>query len=119
LVGLVDKKSLEAKLAGLMDSIAEIEGLFALDGKGNLIIGQTLLETDKAAIAKAAFDTFNKAKDIGKNMTKGGVQSLIVNLDKGSSCIVGDGQTILVSMQGDDASTSIALILRSMKSILG
>ncbi|MBN2153467.1 MAG: roadblock/LC7 domain-containing protein [Candidatus Lokiarchaeota archaeon] len=114
----MDKKKLEANLSKLMDDIPEIEGLIALDLKGTVIVGQTITEMDKAALAKTALDVFTKARAMGKSTGKGGVQGINISMDKGSACIVGNDSTIIMSMQGTDASTSIALILRSIKACL-
>nr|MDO8116373.1 roadblock/LC7 domain-containing protein [Candidatus Sigynarchaeota archaeon] len=115
---LIDKKRLEANLSKLMDDIPEIEGLIALDLKGTVLVGQTITEMDKALLAKAALDVFTKAKAMGKSTAKGGVQAINISMDKGSACIVGNDSTIIMSMQGTDASNSIALILRSIKACL-
>jgi predicted regulator of Ras-like GTPase activity (Roadblock/LC7/MglB family) len=114
----VDKKILESKLAALMDDIPEIEGLIALDSKGKIIVGQTITEMDLDAIAKAAKTAFDACVGLGGAVGKGSVVSLNVALEKGSSCIVGNDKVIIVTLQGLDASTSIALIVRQMKSIL-
>ena len=115
---MVDKKVLEQKLAKLMDEISEIEMLIALDNKGTVLVGQTITEMDKTAIAKTALDTFLKARVLGKSTAKGGVQAMTITMEKGSGCIVGNDALIIVSIQGTDAMNSIALILRSIKSIL-
>nr|MDO8113263.1 hypothetical protein [Candidatus Sigynarchaeota archaeon] len=115
---MVDKKELEKKLCRLMDEISEIEGLIALDNKGTLLVGQTITEMDKAAIGKAAFETFSKAKALGKATAKGGIQAMNLTLEKGSCCIVGNDSLIIFSLQGTDAANSIALILRSIKACL-
>ncbi|NMC05793.1 MAG: hypothetical protein GYA24_11300 [Candidatus Lokiarchaeota archaeon] len=115
---MVDKQQLEGKLAKLMDDIPEIEGLIALDAKGTVLVGQTITEMDKAALAKTALDVFTKARAMGKSTAKGGVQAINITMDKGSACIVGNDSTIIMSMQGADASNSIALILRSIKACL-
>jgi predicted regulator of Ras-like GTPase activity (Roadblock/LC7/MglB family) len=114
----MDKKQLEKRLSSLMDEISEIEGLIALDLKGTVLVGQTITEMDKAVIAKTALDTFAKAKILGKSTAKGGVQAINISMDKGSACIVGNDQLIIMSIQGTDAANSIALILRSLKSCL-
>ncbi len=115
---LADKKQLEAKLSKLMDDISEIEGLIALDLKGTVLVGQTIVEMDKAVLAKTALDVFTKAKVVGKSTGKGGVQAINISMDKGSACIVGNDSLIIMSMQGTDAANSIALIMRSLKACL-
>ena len=114
----MEKKKLEANLAQLMDDISEIEGLIALDNKGKVIVGQTLTEMDLDAIAKAALEAYTSAKNMGSTIQKGGVSTITLNLDNGSSCIVGNDKVVIASMQGNDASTSIALILRYLKSFI-
>ncbi len=101
-----------------MDDIPEIEGLIALDMKGTVLVGQTITEMDKALLAKTALDVFTKARAMGKSTGKGGVQAINITMDKGSGCIVGNDSLIIMSMQGTDASNSIALILRSIKACL-
>jgi predicted regulator of Ras-like GTPase activity (Roadblock/LC7/MglB family) len=115
---MVDKKQLEAKLSKLMDDISEIEGLIALDLKGTVLVGQTIVEMDKALMAKTALDVFTKARAMGKSTGKGGVQAINISMDKGSACIVGNDALIIMSMQGTDAANSIALIMRSLKACL-
>ena len=110
--------ALEQNLAKLMDEIPEIEVLIGLDYKGNVLVGQTITEMDKAAIAKNVADIFTKAKVLGKTTGKGHIQGMTITLDEGSSCIVANDSTILVSVQGTDAANSIALIIRSLKSCL-
>lgn len=102
-----------------MDDIPEIEGLIALDNKGKVIIGQTITEMDLDAIAKAAKASFDACGGLGGAVGKGNVTSLNIALENGSSCIVGNDDVIVVSLQGLDASTSVALILRSLKALLG
>lgn len=101
-----------------MDDIPEIEGLIALDAKGKVLVGQTITEMDLDAIAKAAKASFDAGKGLGGAVGKGTVISLNIALENGSSCVVGNDKVIIVSLQGQDASTSIALILRSLKSLL-
>jgi len=114
----VSDDALEQNLSKLMDEISEIEMLIALDYKGNVLVGQTITEMDKAAIAKSVADIFTKSKALGKSTGKGKVQSMTISLDEGSSCIVANDSMIIVSVQGTDAANSIALILRSLKSCL-
>lgn len=114
----MDKKELEGKLSKLMDDVPEIEGLIALDAKGSIIVGQTLLEMDLAPIAKATFETFTKARGLASVVSKGAVQAINMSLDNGSCCIVGNEKLVVVSMQGNDAQNSIALLLRYMKALL-
>jgi predicted regulator of Ras-like GTPase activity (Roadblock/LC7/MglB family) len=110
-------KDLEAKLSKLMDDISEIEGLIAFDAKGVVTVGQTITEMDKAALGKAAADVLAKTKALGNAAGKGGVQSIVISFDSGSSVIVGADKTGIVSLEGDDAAQSIALISRSLKSL--
>ncbi|MHA1370217.1 MAG: PDC sensor domain-containing protein [Promethearchaeota archaeon] len=114
----MSKADLEPKLASLMDNIPEIEGLVALDAKGNLIVGQTITEMDLNTIAKAAYDAFTTAKNLGGTIGKGNVFSINMTLEGGSCCMAGNDKVILLSMQGPDAATSISLILRSLKGLL-
>ena len=111
-------KDLEAKLGRLMDDISEIEGLIAFDGKGTVTVGQTLTEMDKAALGKGAADVLAKAKALGNVSGKGGVNSIVISFESGSSVIVGADKTGIVSIEGDDAAQSIALISRSLKSLV-
>ena len=114
----MDKKELEGKLSKLMDDVPEIEGLIALDKKGSIIVGQTLLEMDLAPIAKATFEMFSRSRELARLAGKGNIQAINMALDTGSCCIVGNDDITVISMQGDDATNSIALILRYMKGML-
>ncbi|MHA1683765.1 MAG: hypothetical protein ACTSUE_22695 [Promethearchaeota archaeon] len=114
----MDKKNLEAGMAKIMDDIPEIEGMVALDGKGKLITGQTILKMDLNAIAKAVFDSYTKSSSLGSAIGKGGVHSILLMLENGSSCVVGNKDLILASLQGPDASSSVSLILRFMKGLI-
>lgn len=114
----MNKKEITEKLAKLMDDIPEIEGLIALDPKGKLIVGQTLTKMDLDVIAKATQQAFSKSGALGSTISKGNVQSILLTFDEGSSCIVGNDELIIASLQGNDASTSVSLILRTMKSIV-
>ncbi|MHA1847390.1 MAG: hypothetical protein ACTSXU_07075, partial [Promethearchaeota archaeon] len=82
------------------------------------IVGQTITEMDKAAIAQAAFEAFAKGKSLGTTIGKGTINSLLITLESGSSCIVGNDDLIIASLQGEDASSSISLIMRFMRNLL-
>ena len=48
----MNKEELEQKLAQLMDTVPECEGLIAADTEGKVIIGQTITELNHSKIAK-------------------------------------------------------------------
>jgi len=61
-------KELEPKLAEVMSSISEVEGIIAFSSDGKLISGQTIEEMDKNKIAVASHSLLNILKDFGNSI---------------------------------------------------
>ena len=66
----MDKAVIEKKLAELMDAVPECEGLIAADLNGKVLVGQTILDSDHDAIAKACALIIKDSNDLGKNIKK-------------------------------------------------
>ncbi|MEJ2279328.1 MAG: roadblock/LC7 domain-containing protein [Candidatus Lokiarchaeota archaeon] len=114
----MNKEIIESKLAQLMDSIPEIEGLIAADADGNVLIGQTLTEMDHEKIAKACAQIIKDSNDLGKNVLgKGSLKNTTIALDEGFAVLVGSESLILIAIAATDAKASLALIKRNLISI--
>ena len=114
---MVDKKVLEQKLAELMDSVPETEGLIAADANGKVIIGQTITEMDHGKIAKACAAIIKDSNNVGKDIGKGGLKTTSIELENGFAVLVGSEKTVLIGLAGLDGRSSLALLKRNLMSI--
>ena len=114
---MVDKKVLEQKLAELMDSVPETEGLIAADANGKVIIGQTITEMDHGKIAKACAAIIKDSNSLGNDIGKGGLKTTTIELENGFAVLVGSEKTVLIGLAGLDGRSSLALLKRNLISI--
>ncbi|MHA1669103.1 MAG: roadblock/LC7 domain-containing protein [Promethearchaeota archaeon] len=115
----MSKEELEPKLAKLMDSIPECEGVIAADKEGKVIIaGQTIVEMDHSKIATACAKIIQDSNELGKNIGKGSLVTNTIELENGFAILVGSAKTILIGLTGLDGKASLALLRRNLVSIL-
>ena len=114
---MVNKKVLEQKLAELMDSVPETEGLIAADTSGKVLIGQTITEMDHGKIAKACAAIIKDSNNLGKDIGKGGLKTTTIELENGFAVLVGSEKTVLIGLAGLDGRSSLALLKRNLMSI--
>ena len=113
----MDKAVIEKKLAELMDTVPECEGLIAADLEGKVIVGQTILESDHGAIAKACATIIKDVNSLGSNINKGALRDTTIELEEGFAVIVGSSDLILIALAGTDGKASLGLLKRNLMSI--
>ena len=113
----MSKKTLEPKLAELMDIVPECEGLIAADTNGKVIVGQTITEMDHGKIAKACAAIIKNVNNLGKDIAKGGLKSTTIELENGFAVLVGSAKTVLIALAGEDGRASLGLLKRNLMSI--
>jgi len=113
----MDKADIEKKLAELMDTVPECEGLIAADLEGKVIVGQTILESDHDAIAEACATIIKDANKLGSNIKKGALKDTTIELEEGFAVIVGGADLILIALAGSDGKASLGLLKRNLTSI--
>lgn len=113
----MSNKELEPKLAELMDSVPECEGLIAADLDGKVLVGQTITEMDHAEIAKACVQIMKDSNTLGSDVSKGDLKNTTIELDEGFIVIVGSENIVLIALAGTDGKASLGLLKRNLISI--
>ena len=113
----MSKEVLEGKLAELMDTVPECEGLIAADADGNVIVGQTLTELDDESIAKLGASILKDSTNLGSKVDKGGFKSATIQVESGFILVVGSKNKVLIGIAGEDGQASLSLIKRHLISI--
>ncbi len=111
----MDKEELGRKLAGVMDVVSVCEGLIYAKTSGEIIMGQTLLEMDHAAIAKPITEMFKREINSAQ---KGSITDFTIGMDKGILLAVKKDESMLIGILGEDGKGSVGLLLRQLKNIL-
>ena len=116
---MVKKEDIEPQLAQLMDSVPEVEGIAAVDRKKKkVIVAQTITDMDQEEIAKNAIATVDNASQLGGSIEKGNVTELSLKAVEGYCVLVATDELILIVLTGEDAASSVGLILRNLRIIL-
>ncbi|MGQ4875552.1 MAG: roadblock/LC7 domain-containing protein [Promethearchaeia archaeon] len=113
----MSKEEIEQKLAKLMDTVPECEGLIAADIEGNVIVGQTITEMDHAAIAKSVAAIIKDSNLLGKNTGKGALKSTTIELENGFAVLVGSEDKVFIALAGEDGKASLGLLKRNLTKI--
>ena len=113
----MSKAAIEKKLAELMDTVPECEGLIAADKAGKVIVGQTITEMDHGKIAKACATIIKDSNTLGKDIGKGSLKTTTIELDEGFAVLVGSEKTVLIALAGTDGMASLGLLKRNLISI--
>ena len=113
----MSNEEIEAKLAQLMDTVPECEGLIAADIDGNVLVGQTITEMDHAVIAKSVSVIIKDANLLGQNTGKGELKATTIELASGYAVLVGSENKILIALAGEDGMASLGLLKRNLVSI--
>jgi len=113
----MDKKTIEQKLAQLMDLVPEVEGLIAAEPSGNVIVGQTLTEMNHGKIAKACAAIIKDSNALGDDIGKGSLKTTTIELDEGFAVLVGSDKVVLIALAGQDGKSSLSLLKRNLISI--
>ena len=113
----MDKKTIEQKLAQLMDLVPEVEGLIAAEPSGNVIVGQTLTEMNHGKIAKACAAIIKDSNALGDDIGKGSLKTTTIELDEGFAVLVGSDKVVLIALAGQDGKSSLSLLKRNLNSI--
>ena len=112
----MSKDVIEKKLAQLMDTVPECEGLIAADTDGKVIVGQTITEMDHTKIAKACVSIIKDSNTLG--LDKGTLKNITIELEEGYAVLVGSDKTVLIALAGIDGRASLGLLKRNLISIL-
>lgn len=113
----MSKDVIEKKLAQLMDTVPECEGLIAADIDGKVIVGQTITEMDHAKIAKACVSIIKDSNAIAGLTDKGTLKTTNIELEEGFAVLVGSDKIILIALAGVDGQASLGLLKRNLISI--
>ena len=113
----MSKDVIEKKLAQLMDTVPECEGLIAADIEGKVIVGQTITEMDHAKIAKACVSIIKDSNVIAGLTDKGTLKTTNIELEEGFAVLVGSDKIILIALAGVDGQASLGLLKRNLISI--
>ncbi len=113
----MSKKAIEEKLAQLMDTVPECEGLIAADPSGKVIVGQTITEMDHGKIAKACATFIKNSKTLGDSIEKGSIKTTTIELEKGYAVLASSAKTLLIGLAGTDGQASLGLLKRNLISI--
>ena len=113
----MSKKEIENKLAQLMDTVPECEGLIAADLNGKVIVGQTITEMDHAKIAKSCVSIIKDSNALGSDIDKGSLKNTTIELEEGFAVLVGSEKTVLIALAGADGKASLGLLKRNLISI--
>ncbi len=113
----MSKDVIEKKLAQLMDTVPECEGLIAADMDGKVIVGQTITEMDHAKIAKACVSIIKDSNVIAGLTDKGTLKTTNIELEEGFAVLVGSDKIILIALAGVDGQASLGLLKRNLISI--
>ncbi|MHA1490391.1 MAG: roadblock/LC7 domain-containing protein [Promethearchaeota archaeon] len=114
----MSKEVIEAKLAELMDTVPECEGLIAADMEGNVIVGQTIIDMDHGKIAETCLNIVKNSNNLSANIDKGTNKNTTIELENGFVILVSSEKLLLIALTGMDGKTSLGLIKRNLKSIL-
>lgn len=110
----MSKEVIEQKLAQLMDTVPECEGVIAADPEGSVIVGQTLVEMDHEKIAKACSAIIKDSNALGQDIGKGGLRNTTISLEEGFAVLVGSETIILIALAGLDGQASLGLLKRNL-----
>lgn len=113
----MSKEIIEPKLAELMDTVPECEGLIAADMSGNVLIGQTLTEMDHGKIAKSCAQIIKDSNALGADIGKGKLTTITVELAEGYVVLTGSENAILIALAGPDGKASLGLLKRNLLKI--
>jgi len=114
----MSKEVIEKKLAQLMDTVPECEGLIAVNtADGKVIIGQTITDMDHAKIAKTCMAIIKDSNTLGSNTGKGGLKTTTIELEEGFAVLVGSEKLVLIALAGIDGNASLGLLKRNLISI--
>ena len=113
----MSKQEIEKKLAQLMDTVPECEGLIAADLNGKVIVGQTITEMNHAKIAKACVSIIKDSNTLGADIGKGSLRNTTIELENGFAVLVGSDKTVLIALAGTDGKASLGLLKRNLISI--
>jgi len=110
----MSKEQIESKLAQLMDTVPECEGLIAADIEGNVIVGQTITEMDHSELAKICAAIIKDSNMLGTNIGKGALQTTTIELESGFAILAGSDKIILIALAGPDGKASLGLLKRNL-----
>ena len=113
----MSKEVIEPKLAELMDTVPECEGLIAADLDGKVIVGQTITEMDHGKIAKSCAQIIKDSNALGADIGKGTLTTTTVELAEGFAVLAGSGKAILIALAGPDGKASLGLLKRNLLKI--
>jgi predicted regulator of Ras-like GTPase activity (Roadblock/LC7/MglB family) len=113
----MSEEEIEQKMAQLMDTVPECEGLIAAKPDGEVLVGQTLTEMDHAEIAKACAKIIKDSNSLGEDIGKGSLRNTTIALNDGFAILVGSEDLILIALAGLDGKASLGLLKRNLISI--
>ncbi|MEM2109359.1 MAG: roadblock/LC7 domain-containing protein [Candidatus Odinarchaeota archaeon] len=113
----MDPKVIEEKLATMMDEIPEIEGLIAFENNGKVICGQTLTELDKKKLTALSIELLKKSSEIASASDKGSASTISLTTEKGYLVIETKSGFSILALLGKEASSSLSLVIRALKTI--
>ena len=107
---LIDVKKLEK----VMDSVSVCEGLILATMEGKVLVGQTLIEMDHAAIVQKVCEMLKIKIEA---LEKGDITDLTMEFQEGFLIVVRKQENILIGLLGSDGKGSVGLLNRQLKNI--
>ncbi|MHA1238351.1 MAG: hypothetical protein ACTSSJ_03780 [Candidatus Odinarchaeia archaeon] len=115
---MVNIDNLESVANKVMDDIPEIEGLIFIDKDGKVLAGHTITEMNHNEIAEMTFKTLKDAISLSESMDKGALEVFYAGYENGYIIAIYSKEASLVGIIGKDATASLGLIIRSLKTAL-
>lgn len=114
----MSKDQLEPKLAELMQTIPEIEGIIAFSPEGKIITGQTIEDMDKDNIAAKASKLLENLKNFGKGIGKGNIIEITANFEEGFAVVAFGEKYSILSFIDSTNKMQLGLLSRGLKNLL-
>jgi hypothetical protein len=111
----MNKQEIAPKLEKIMADVSVCEGLIYATILGKVLVGQTIIESDHAGIAKKVGLIFKI--EFGE-VQKGAFTDITIGMESGSLICVKKDDHILIGLLGDDGKSSIGLLRRQLINIL-
>ncbi|MHA1734138.1 MAG: hypothetical protein ACTSU5_19525 [Promethearchaeota archaeon] len=114
----MSKDAIEPKLAELLDSISELEGIVAADTSGKVITGQNITEIDLNSVASKVVALIKGGGELGESSGKGSPNDFQFSFEEGFVQAVWNDKFLLIGLTGEDGRNSLGLVLRSLRQLL-
>lgn len=114
----MSKDVLEPKLADLMNTIPEVEGVVAFSLDGSVISGQTIESMNLNSIAKESSNLMENLAKFGAEIGKGKVSEITVNLEDGFAVIAFGETYSIIGFMDSGSKMQLGLLSRALKGLV-